>query len=251
MRLVHGLCVSKSLFVCSVESLSLNSVGRQRRGEEMMSGLCGTQAHKVQQGQEASLQQLVRASAIALAGGAIAGVSACTATFAFPNQALHIMQVFLLLQLILVPAKRIQIHLAALCHCTQVAVSSTSRAFANGRKAFTQHYSPFVRAGLLGIGGGMIVGPLMLELGVHPLVSAATSSVMVLFSSSMGALAYAFDGALNLQFALVFGGGCCAASLVGVLLVARIVQRSGKVSACVPQRIWGCVCLLALCLHNV
>ena len=78
----------------------------------------------------------------------------------------------------------------------------------------------------------MIIGPLMLELGVHPLVSAATSSMMVLFSSSMGALAYAFDGALNLQFAFIFGAACCAASLVGVLVVARIVKRSGKVSFC-------------------
>lgn len=75
----------------------------------------------------------------------------------------------------------------------------------------------------------MIVGPLMLELGVHPLVSAATSSVMVLFASSMGAMAYAFAGALNLQFALIFGAACCLASLVGTLLIARIVTRSGKV----------------------
>ena len=77
----------------------------------------------------------------------------------------------------------------------------------------------------------MIIGPLMLELGVHPLVSAATSGLMVLFSSSMGALAFAFEGALNLQFALVFGLACCAASLVGVLVVARIVKRSGKVNS--------------------
>lgn len=85
-------------------------------------------------------------------------------------------------------------------------------------------------AGLLGIGGGMVIGPLMLELGVHPLVSAATSSLMVLFSSSMGALAYAFDGTLNLRYALAFGSACCGASLVGVLVVSRAVQRSGKAS---------------------
>lgn len=75
----------------------------------------------------------------------------------------------------------------------------------------------------------MVIGPLMLELGVHPLVSAATSSLMVLFSSSMGALAYAFDGTLNLRYALAFGSACCGASLVGVLVVSRAVQRSGKV----------------------
>lgn len=36
-----------------------------------------------------------------------------------------------------------------------------------------------INAGLLGIGGGMIVSPLLLELGVHPLVAASTSSLMV------------------------------------------------------------------------
>ncbi len=41
-----------------------------------------------------------------------------------------------------------------------------------------------VMAGLLGIGGGLIIGPLLLELGLHPVVSTATSNFMVLFTSS-------------------------------------------------------------------
>ena len=41
-----------------------------------------------------------------------------------------------------------------------------------------------VMAGLLGIGGGLIIGPLLLELGLHPIVSTATSNFMVLFTSS-------------------------------------------------------------------
>ena len=39
-------------------------------------------------------------------------------------------------------------------------------------------------AGLLGIGGGLILGPLLLELGLHPIVSTATSNYLVLFTSS-------------------------------------------------------------------
>lgn len=41
-----------------------------------------------------------------------------------------------------------------------------------------------VAAGLLGIGGGMVKGPLLLEMGLHPQVAAATSSSMILFTSS-------------------------------------------------------------------
>lgn len=39
-------------------------------------------------------------------------------------------------------------------------------------------------AGLLGIGGGLIIGPLLLDLGLHPIISTATSNFMVLFTAS-------------------------------------------------------------------
>ena len=65
----------------------------------------------------------------------------------------------------------------------------------------------WAHAGLLGIGGGMIVSPLLLELGLHPLVAAATSSLMVLFSASSAALSFAFDHLLNVQYALIYGVG--------------------------------------------
>ena len=41
-----------------------------------------------------------------------------------------------------------------------------------------------VAAGLLGIGGGLVLGPMLLEMNVIPRVSAATSSFMVLFTAS-------------------------------------------------------------------
>ena len=52
----------------------------------------------------------------------------------------------------------------------------------------------------------MIMGPLLLEFGLHPMVSAATSGLMVLFSSSIAAFSFGFDGLLNTQYALVRGG---------------------------------------------
>jgi uncharacterized membrane protein YfcA len=38
-------------------------------------------------------------------------------------------------------------------------------------------------AGMFGVGGGIIKGPLMLHLGVLPDVAAATSATMILFTS--------------------------------------------------------------------
>ena len=56
----------------------------------------------------------------------------------------------------------------------------------------------------------MVISPLLLELGVHPLVGAATSSLMVLFSASTAALAFAFDHSLNITYGLVYGAGAHA-----------------------------------------
>ena len=111
-------------------------------------------------------------------------------------------------------------------------------------------------AGLLGIGGGMIVNPLLLEFNIHPQAAAATSTLMVLFSASSAALSFGFGHQLNLHFALIFGLCCMGASLIGVLLVQRIVQRSGKVrpTSCMPTPPIPCfpallcgLCCMSLC----
>ncbi|XP_059642429.1 sulfite exporter TauE/SafE family protein 3-like isoform X2 [Cornus florida] len=47
-----------------------------------------------------------------------------------------------------------------------------------------------VVGGLLGLGGGFILGPLFLELGIPPQVSSATATFAMLFSSSMSVVEY-------------------------------------------------------------
>ncbi|KAL3132428.1 hypothetical protein ABBQ32_008986 [Trebouxia sp. C0010 RCD-2024] len=88
-------------------------------------------------------------------------------------------------------------------------------------------------AGMLGFGGGMILNPLMLEMGINPLVSSATSSVMVLFSASAATFSFAVSGGLNYQYALVYGGVCAVASIFGVAVVSTSVRRSGRGSVIV------------------
>ena len=75
------------------------------------------------------------------------------------------------------------------------------------------------------------MNPLLLDFGIHPQAAAVTSTLMVLFTSSSAALSFGFSHQLNLQFALVFGLCCMGASLVGVILVQRVVERSGKVGS--------------------
>ncbi|GMI28582.1 hypothetical protein TeGR_g10495 [Tetraparma gracilis] len=51
-----------------------------------------------------------------------------------------------------------------------------------------------IMAGLLGIGGGVINGPLLLGLGVEPSVVAATASTMIVLTSGTSLVSYAFFG---------------------------------------------------------
>jgi len=58
-------------------------------------------------------------------------------------------------------------------------------------------------AGMFGIGGGIVKGPLMLEMGVLPNVASATSATMILFTSSGASVSYLLFQQLNLNYALV------------------------------------------------
>merc|ERR1719231_898612 len=45
-------------------------------------------------------------------------------------------------------------------------------------------------AGLFGVGGGIVKGPLMLEMGVNPSVAAATAATMIFFTSSAACVSF-------------------------------------------------------------
>lgn len=85
-------------------------------------------------------------------------------------------------------------------------------------------------AGTVGMGGGVVMGPLLLYLQVPPVASAATSTLMILFSSSAATLSFAIDGHINVQYAFIYGSLNFTASFLGVFFVGRAVKRSGRSS---------------------
>ncbi|KAL0407290.1 UNVERIFIED_CONTAM: Sulfite exporter TauE/SafE family protein 2 [Sesamum latifolium] len=87
-----------------------------------------------------------------------------------------------------------------------------------------------VLGGVFGIGGGMLISPLLLQIGVQPEVTAATCSFMVLFSSSMSAIQYLLLGMEHIYGALTYAAICFIASLVGLTLVQRAIMRHGRAS---------------------
>ncbi|KAK1667876.1 hypothetical protein QYE76_056035 [Lolium multiflorum] len=85
-------------------------------------------------------------------------------------------------------------------------------------------------SGLFGIGGGLLLNPVLLQIGIPPQTAAATSSFMVLFCASMSMVQFILLGMEGIGEAAVYAGICFIASLTGVILIARAVKKSGRVS---------------------
>ncbi|MEW5302944.1 MAG: hypothetical protein WDW36_005681 [Sanguina aurantia] len=84
--------------------------------------------------------------------------------------------------------------------------------------------------GMLGLGGGMMMGPLLLEMGLIPQVTSATSTVMVLLSSSAALSEFAILRLVNLTYALVFGGAGMVSTVLGVALSSYLLARLNRPS---------------------
>ena len=85
-------------------------------------------------------------------------------------------------------------------------------------------------AGLMGVGGGIVLGPMMLQLGMLPQVSSATTGTMVLLTSSCAATGFILSGVAPLHHSIVFGivtmlGGC-----LGKHAFSHLVKKHGCAS---------------------
>jgi uncharacterized membrane protein YfcA len=85
-------------------------------------------------------------------------------------------------------------------------------------------------AGMFGIGGGIVKGPLMLEMNVYPPVTSATSATMILFTSAGASVSYLIFQQLNLNYAMyLFCFGLCF-TFIGQVALNGLVKRSGRSS---------------------
>ncbi|OAY26674.1 sulfite exporter TauE/SafE family protein 3 [Manihot esculenta] len=87
-----------------------------------------------------------------------------------------------------------------------------------------------VVGGLLGLGGGFIMGPLFLELGIPPQVSSATATFAMTFSSSMSVVEYYLLKRFPVPYALYFVAVATFAALIGQHIVRRLIIMFGRAS---------------------
>ncbi|CAK9141207.1 unnamed protein product [Ilex paraguariensis] len=84
--------------------------------------------------------------------------------------------------------------------------------------------------GLLGLGGGFIMGPLFLELGVPPQVSSATATFAMMFSSSMSVIEYYLLKRFPVPYALYLIVVATIAAFVGQHAVRKLINLLGRAS---------------------
>lgn len=84
--------------------------------------------------------------------------------------------------------------------------------------------------GLLGLGGGFILGPLFIGLGIPPQVASATSTFAMTFSASMSVVEYYLLKRFPIPYALYFVAVAIVAALVGQHLVRKLIAILGRAS---------------------
>lgn len=85
-----------------------------------------------------------------------------------------------------------------------------------------------VFAGLFGVGGGIVKGPLMLEMGVNPSVAAATAATMIFFTTSAACVSFVIFGLLELEYGVsgfIMGLVCTAVGQAGINAWMKAAKR--------------------------
>ena len=88
-------------------------------------------------------------------------------------------------------------------------------------------------AGMFGVGGGIVTGPLMLAMGVHPKVSSATNAVMILFTSFPVTTSFIVFGLLDMEYAgvcLVLGFVATLVGQWGLFYLMQKYQRNSYIA---------------------
>merc|ERR1719422_1799593 len=84
--------------------------------------------------------------------------------------------------------------------------------------------------GFLGIGGGIIMGPLLLELGMAAEASQATTAMFVFLSSSLATIQFVVLGKAMPQYALWFTAWVVAATVIGQTIIDYALKKWQRTS---------------------
>merc|ERR1719245_2600617 len=84
--------------------------------------------------------------------------------------------------------------------------------------------------GMLGLGGGIIMSPVLLEVGMHSETVQATTAVFVFLSSSLATIQFARLGQIIWHYALWYALVTVVATVVGQAICDVYVRKKGRYS---------------------
>lgn len=87
-----------------------------------------------------------------------------------------------------------------------------------------------VVAGLIGIGGGMVIGPFLLDIGVIPQVSSSITATNVLLSSSTLAVLVMASNLVDIGESVFFFLCCLVGAYLGKFYLGKVIRSYGRTS---------------------
>jgi uncharacterized membrane protein YfcA len=100
-------------------------------------------------------------------------------------------------------------------------------------------------AGMFGVGGGIVKGPLLLAMGVHPKVSSASSACMILFTSFTATTSFIVFGLLLPDYAVLLSVMGFVTTYIGQVGLTYLMNKSGR-NSLIAFSIGGVVALSAV-----
>lgn len=99
-----------------------------------------------------------------------------------------------------------------------------------------------ISSGFFSVGGGLVMSPIMLKLGMRPQVVVSTSSVLYVLTSSLAVITHAVSG-IRLDYSLWVAAFSLVGSVFGIIGMRLLVKRYQRTSI----MILGMTILLSLC----
>lgn len=87
-----------------------------------------------------------------------------------------------------------------------------------------------ILCGMTGIAGGMVLGPLFLSYNMLPSVMSSTNQYITMIASLSVVIQFFMNSLLSPDYALIFGSLSFVSALTGLVVVNKIIQKSGKQS---------------------
>ena len=110
-----------------------------------------------------------------------------------------------------------------------------------------------VLGGCLGLGGGFAIAPLLLSMGLHAQVQAATSKAILLISTLASSTAFLISGRMPITHALVFGGINVVVTPVGIVVINLLIRKTGRPSilVCLNALSYGAGVIVLLAMSGI